>query len=147
MRKEMIFTDERVQRAAALLKERGLLGRSLKNLEAAAQKLSKSDEEDVELWELYGRICSHARTVRTYIEHVDSAVDSLDSYYARLVRLAYYDGLTAGEICERYGWSSINSYYYHRRLALLTLFTIWFGKEVAEGEKEEGAEGAYRRSS
>ena len=130
-----------------MLKERKLLEKSLKNLEAASDKLSQSPEEDTELWELYGRICSHARTVRMYLELIDSAVDSLDSYYARLVRLAYYDGLTAGEICERYGWSSINSYYYHRRLALLALFTVWFGKGVAEIEKEEGAEGAYRRSS
>ena len=130
-----------------MLKERIPLGKSLKNLEEAAEKLSEMPEGDVRLWELYGRICAAARNVRTYIELVDSAVDSLDSYYARLVRLAYYDGLTAGEICERYGWSSINSYYYHRRLALLALFTVWFGKGVAEIEKEEGAEGAYRRSS
>lgn len=136
-----MLTDEKVQKAAALLKERIPLGKSLKNLEEAAEKLSEMPDGDLRLWELYGRICAAARNVRTYIGLIDSAVDCLDSYYARLVRLAYYDGLTAGEICERYGWNSLNSYYYHRRLALLELFVIWFGKEVAAVEKEEGAEG------
>lgn len=133
--------DEKIQRTAALLKERIPLGKSLKNLEAAAEKLYALPDKDAALGELYGKICAAAKTVRTYIGLIDSAVDGLDSYYARLVRLAYYDGLTAGEVCEKYGWSSVNSYYYHRRLALLTLFTIWFGKEDASFEKEEGAAG------
>lgn len=141
-----MFTDERVQKAAAVLRERVPLDKSLKNLEAAAEKLSEAPKDNTALWELYGKVCADARTVRMYIELIDNAVDSLDSYYARLVRLAYYDGLTAGEICEQYGWNSINSYYYHRRLALLELFVIWFGKEVAVFGKE-GTARSDRRSS
>lgn len=141
-----MFTDERVQKAAAVLKERIPLGKSLKNLDDAADKLSKAPDENVALWELYGKVRADASTVRMYIELIDNAVDSLDSYYSELMRLAYYDGLTAGEICERFGWSSVNSYYYHRRLALLELFVIWFGKEVAVFGKE-GTARSDRRSS
>ncbi len=133
--------DEKIQRTAALLKERITMGKALKNLEATAEMLYAIPDKDAALGELYGKICAAAKIVRTNIGLLDSAVDGLDSYYARLVRLAYYDGLTAGEICERYGWSSVNSYYYHRRLALLTLFTMLFGKEAAAFEKEEGAAG------
>ncbi len=133
-RKEVIFIDERIRRADALLRERIPLGKSLKNLEEAKEKLSAIDGRDAALEELYGQITAAAKTVRTYIELIDSAVDRLDGYYAKLVRLVYCDGLTAYDICERYGWNSVNSYYYHRRLALLDFFVIWFGKEESEVE-------------